>query len=179
MLLFHFLEHAADIFFHEKYLFKKNQVKIMATSLSIQSNSSTHLLSAPDSSLKENKMQEKSSAVYQSIQKTEDHFLKKVTKTHLWTIEELEKNAVAHLGSMDQDTYESYIAKMDAIAKTVEIAEPKLTIGLKFKSDVRACVKEYPYPIQEKTEWSTFELHVSTMCEYSPKVFVIDGSKFD
>lgn len=96
---------------------------------------------------------------------------------YLWTIAELELNAVAQLGSMDGASYDTYMARMNKIAVENGIANPKLAIGIKFKEGAHAFVTEQPYPIT-KNEWSVFKKDAETMCEYMPKVFIVDGSKF-
>ena len=96
---------------------------------------------------------------------------------YLWTVKELEQNAVAKLGSMTDGSYDDFEAKMLKIAKEAGIVKPKMAIGIKFKEGAHPFVKEQPYPIT-KEEWSVFKRDAQTMCEYMPKVFVIDGSKF-
>jgi hypothetical protein len=96
---------------------------------------------------------------------------------YLWTIAELETNAVAQLGSMDEASYDVYMERMNKIAVENGIANPKLAIGIKFKEGAHLFLKEQPYPIT-KNEWSIFKNDAETMCEYMPKVFVVDGSKF-
>jgi hypothetical protein len=100
-----------------------------------------------------------------------------IQPTYLWTIAELEANAVLKLGSMNEGSYESYIERMNKIAVENGIAKPTLAIGIKFKEGAHAFVSEQPYPIT-KNEWSIFKKEAETMCEYIPNVFVVDGSKF-
>ncbi|MGD2168671.1 MAG: hypothetical protein PVI40_00320 [Chlamydiota bacterium] len=95
---------------------------------------------------------------------------------YLWTIDELEENAIANLGPMDKTTYAECAEKMNKIAEEKGIIQPKLAIGIKFKEGA-AFVKEQPYPILER-EWAIFKKDAETMCEYIPNVFVVDGSKF-
>ncbi len=96
---------------------------------------------------------------------------------YLWTVAELEENAIAKLGSMDEGTYEDFAEKMLKIAKEAGIVQPKMGIGIKFKEGAHSFLKEQAYPIT-KNEWAVFKKDAETMCEYIPKVFVIDGSKF-
>lgn len=39
-------------------------------------------------------------------------------------------------------------------------------------------VPEQPYAIKDAKKWSVIKKDAETMCEYIPKVFVIDGTKF-
>ena len=96
---------------------------------------------------------------------------------YLNTIAELENNAVAKLGSMDEGSYDAFAEKMLKVAQEAGIANPKMAIGIKFKKGAHPFVSEQPYPII-KAEWSIFKKDAETMCEYMPKVFVVDGSKF-
>lgn len=98
-------------------------------------------------------------------------------RQYLWTIQELEMSAVAKLGSMEEASYETYVERMNQIAKQNGIVTPILAIGIKFKEGADAFVKEQLYSIT-KDEWPVFQEDAKTMCEYMPKVFIIDGSKF-
>ncbi len=97
--------------------------------------------------------------------------------TYLMTVAELEKNAIATLGSMDEGTYEEFAEKMAKIAREAGIVQPKMGIGIKFKEGAHSFLTEQAYPIT-KNEWEVFRQDARRMCEYIPKVFVIDGSKF-
>lgn len=98
--------------------------------------------------------------------------------TYLWTLEELYKNAYGeNLGSMDKGTYDEYQKKVNEVAKKAGIAKPKMAIDLKFKKGAHDFLSEQPYPIN-KDEWDVFLKDAKTMCEYIPRVFVVDGSKF-
>jgi hypothetical protein len=95
---------------------------------------------------------------------------------YLLTIAELEANAI-ELGSMEEASYDTYVERMNKIAAEAGIARPKLAIGIKFKEGAHSSFEEQPYPIT-KGEWTVFKKDAETMCEYMPKVFVVDGSKF-
>lgn len=97
----------------------------------------------------------------------------------LRTITELEENAIAKLGSMDQDSYEGFEKKMHQIAKTKKIAYPIMAIDLKFnKRTFRSCTDSgQPYGVYN-FEWQWFRDEISKECEYTPRVFVVDGSRF-
>lgn len=87
---------------------------------------------------------------------------------YLFTIEGLEKNAVAKFG-MDEDTYEEFAAKMLKVAKEKGIVRPIMGIGIKERA--YSFLKVIVYPIT-KEEWAKFKKDAD-----KPKVYVIDGSK--
>jgi hypothetical protein len=96
---------------------------------------------------------------------------------YLWKIAELEENAIAKLGSMDEGSFEQFNAKMIEIATRLGISNPVMGIGIKFKPGAHSFVDEQTYPIT-KAEWVMFRNDAKTMCEYMPKVYVVDGLKF-
>ena len=95
----------------------------------------------------------------------------------LRTIPELEENAIAKLGSMNRKSYEEFEKEMHRIAKTKKIAYPIMAIDLKFKEGTSRPVSEQPYGVFE-FEWQWFRDEVSQECKYTPRVFVVDGSRF-
>jgi hypothetical protein len=100
------------------------------------------------------------------------------SKCYLTTIAELEKNAVTMLGTMSEGSYEMFEAKMRKIAQDARIIKPLMVIGIKYKKGFLSFVPEQPYPIKTLDQWTINKKNSETMCEYIPKVFVIDGTKF-
>lgn len=95
----------------------------------------------------------------------------------LWTIPELEENAVANFGEMDKDSYENFKQRMNIVAQKQNIAKPQMAIGIKFQEYAHPVFREYICLITEH-DWDEFEGDAESLYEYMPKVFVIDGSKF-
>lgn len=95
----------------------------------------------------------------------------------LMTIKELEENAVADLGPMDKLPYDEFVIKMKNAAFKAGIQQPLLVIDIKFKPGVNSYVDEQPYPISGE-EWNQYKADARKMCQYMPRVFVVDGSKF-
>lgn len=92
--------------------------------------------------------------------------------TYLLKIKDLEKNATAMIGTMNEGSYEEFSEKMLKVAKEAGIVKPQMAIGVTFK------VKEVIGILDSSDKWSMYKEDINSMRQQMPKVFVIDGSKF-
>ncbi|MBF8263704.1 MAG: hypothetical protein HW387_1369 [Parachlamydiales bacterium] len=115
--------------------------------------------------------------VNEALRKKKETFFVGPSRPYLQTVDQLEKNAIARLGSMDSASYDDFVKKMHEVAAKKGIDRPTLAIGIIFKEGAHPFLKEIPYPVL-KEEWSEFKDDCETMCEKMPEVFVVDGNKF-
>jgi hypothetical protein len=146
---------------------------IQASSTSSTSSTSYTVFFMEDLSSKDNKTQEKTSTAFTSHQSTFSQ------RPYLTSIADLEKHAIAKLGSMDDNNYDEFTKRMKEVASKAGIINPRLAVGIKFKPGAHSFITEQAYPITEKSDWNMVQRDAATMCAYTPNVFVVDGSKYN
>lgn len=86
---------------------------------------------------------------------------------------------------MDQGTgtHAEFAERMMKIAREAGIVKPIMVLGIKYREEVDDVYSsEFPYLLSSHPdwwgEWTESKREAPSLCEYMPRVFVVDGEKF-